>query len=383
MVKIKVIHIWKDFDTYYGVHDQLLSLARYINRDEFDFSICIFNYKGNALGAEFKKLNVPIHDLKMSSQKSPMVILRLTQFLKKEKPHIIQTYCLNTNIYGGISGRLAKVPIIIPTELTLKDQAPSKIKRIRDRLLFPLNTLLYFFSDSVVFVSKNVKEKWIGRRESDKYRIINPPFNYEKYKNIEKSEAKSINCRDEYTIGIVARLSEEKRHVDLIDAMPEILKKFPKLKLLIVGAGPLEYQIKKNVKQLNLIDSINFTGHKKNVFEELNKMNLFVLPSRSEGLGIAIIEAMVMGLPVVATHVGGIPEVVIDGETGILVPQKKPSFLADAIINLLSNPTKAKKMGERGKKRAFKIFHPKEFAKKHEELYKELFRKKFASRKSD
>ena len=382
MKKIKVIHIWKDFNTYYGVHDQLLTLARYINRHNFDFSICIFNTKGHALKNEFEKLNVPIHNLEVKWQKNPLIILKLARFLRKRRPHIIQTYCLNTNIFGGISGKLAKIPVIIHTELTKRDQAPTIMRRLRDHLLFPVNAILNHFSDSRVFGSKAVKENWVGRRNSDKYRIINPPFNYEKYiQSNERKEKSSKSCNG-FKIGIVARLSVEKCHKDLIDAMLKVKRNIPKVKLLIIGTGPLEEQLRNYVRQLNLEDLVIFIGHKKNVFVELRTLDLFVLPSRSEGLGIAIIEAMAMGLPVVATNVGGIPEVVEDGITGSLVPSENPALLADAIIDLLLNPEKSKQMGERGRERAFKRFHSKEFAEKHEELYKELYTKKLSKIRS-
>ena len=107
MEKIRVIHIWKDFDTFYGVHDQLLSLARYIDKDLFDISICVFNYKGRSLGSEFEKLEVPVYNLKMGWEKNPLVIFKLVKFLNEKKPYIIQTYVLNTNIYGRIAGKLS------------------------------------------------------------------------------------------------------------------------------------------------------------------------------------------------------------------------------------------------------------------------------------
>ncbi len=148
------------------------------------------------------------------------------------------------------------------------------------------------------------------------------------------------------------------------------------VKLLIIGTGPEEKDLKQYVYKNDLSGYVAFTGHKKNVFEELSKMDLFILPSKSEGLGIAITEAMAVGLPVIASNVGGFPEVVIDGVTGFLIPEKDPALLAGAVINLMSNLERGRTMGEKGRERAFKVFHPKEFAGNHEKLYMELFKEK-------
>ena len=176
-------------------------------------------------------------------------------------------------------------------------------------------------------------------------------------------------------IGIVARLSEEKRHEDLLFAMPSILEQFPRLQLRIVGSGPLEAALQDLTSRLNITRAVKFAGHSEKVFEELQRMDLFVLPSRSEGVPISIIEAMVMGLPVVATRVGGIPEAVIEGTTGILVTPRQPAQLAVAIIDLLADPAKRNAMGKAGRERALTEFHPEQFTRKHEQLYRMLGQK--------
>ena len=121
------------------------------------------------------------------------------------------------------------------------------------------------------------------------------------------------------------------------------------VKLLIIGTGPEEKDLKQYVYKNDLSGYVTFTGHKINVFEELSKMDLFILPSKSEGLGIAITEAMAAGLPVIASNVGGIPEVVIDSVTGFLIPEKDPALLAGAVINLMSNLERGRTMGEKGR----------------------------------
>ena len=375
MERIKVIHFWKDLDTYYGVHDQLLTLVRYIDRKEFDLSVCVLGYTRLKLKNEFDKLGVTIHNLKAPSQKSPLNVIRLVKLLRRERPRVFQTYCLYANTIGTIAARFSGVPVLIKTELTQRDQAPTRLRRFRDHLLYPLDALLGHLADAAVYVSNNVREGWVGKGPSPKTTVIYPPFNYAKYAKLETRQNLRPPSDGRFVIGIVARLSEEKRHEDLLFAMPSILEQFPRLQLRIVGSGPLEAALQDLTSRLNITRAVKFAGHSEKVFEELQRMDLFVLPSRSEGVPISIIEAMVMGLPVVATRVGGIPEAVIEGTTGILVTPRQPAQLADAIIDLLTDPAKTNAIGKVGRERALNEFHPEPLTRKHEQLYRMLSQK--------
>lgn len=374
--KIRVIHLWKDLDTYYGVHDLLLTLGQYIDRTQFDFSLCVFNSRTSALKLEFEKFGIRVHNLNLSSQKNPANLLTLSKFLSREKPHVFQSYCLNTNVVGTLAARLARVPVTIKTELTLKNQAPTALKRFRDKFIYPLDRLVGCLADNTIYVSNKTKEDWIGKGTSKNVTVIHPPFNPAKFPAAKINNKISPGADGKWIVGIVARLSEEKRHKDLLLVLPSLLKLFPKLQLLIVGTGPLDQELRNLAGQLNISSSIEFTGYTDDLAAQLQRMDLFVLPSRTEGLPISIIEAMVMGLPVVATDVGGVAEVVVDGETGILVPARQPEKLAAAIAGLLSNPPRMKIMGELGRKRALAEFHPEKFARKHEALYRTLLEKK-------
>ena len=378
MSRIKAMHIWKDFDTFYGLTQRLLVLAKNIDYDKFELNICVFKYKGSSFGQEFERLGGTIHNLNVLWKYNPFTIWKLYKFLKEQKPHIVQTYCLKTNLFGGIAAKLAGVPVIIGTELTLKDQGGSTfIKRVRDFFLYPLDAQLIRIWDKMVFSSETVKNEWKNRKHAQKFKVIYPPFDLDKFSAYKKSRLRSSQPkRKTPIIGIVARLSEERGHKYLIDALPTVIEAFPEVKLLIVGTGYLEKKLKEYVKSFQLEDHIIFTGHSENVYEMLEHMDVFVLPSRSEGLAIVLLEAMVMGLPVVASGVGGIPEVVTDGQTGILVPPKNPSALAEAIVYLLSSPEQARRMGLRGKEKVFREFHPSKFVKEHEELYEDLSHRK-------
>ena len=152
-------------------------------------------------------------------------------------------------------------------------------------------------------------------------------------------------------IGITARISSVKGHVYLLRAIPRIREVFPGIQLLIVGSGKARYekQLHHICRKLNIERNVVFQPGIQNVHKALSVMNVFVLPSIQEGLGLSLLEALAAGLPVVASNVGGIYSVIRHEENGILVPPKDVKALADAIITVFKDKDYAKRLGQRGK----------------------------------
>jgi glycosyltransferase involved in cell wall biosynthesis len=164
-----------------------------------------------------------------------------------------------------------------------------------------------------------------------------------------------------------------------MDAMALIREKVPAAQLICVGEGPMESSLKASVRNLRLEDDVRFVGFQSNVFECLKQTDVLALPSRTEGFGKAALEAMAMGVPVVATAVGGLRELVVDGETGTLVPYGDPRKLADAIVDLLADNRRRLEMGRKARQRAFTMFHPARYTRALEDLYLELYKEKVRS----
>ena len=348
--RIKVIHIYKDFDIYNGLIERFFIIARAINADKFDFKICVFNYKGSSFGEEFIQKWGKLDSLGMKWEDNPYTIYKLYKYLKTEKPDIVQTFVLKPNLYGRIASLLAKVPVIISTELTLKNQGPTLLSRIRDLFIHPVNSLLNRYSDLILCSSAAIAEQWRNERIAPRVKVLNPHFNTGKLSELPDAPCASQQEKhDEWVIGTVGRLSEEKRHVDLINAFRLVCETYPKSRLLIVGEGYMRETLERHTAELRLSDKVTFAGFDKNVFKHLKKMDVFALPSRTEGFGIAILEAMAAGLPVVATRVGGIPEIVVDNETGLLVEPNNYRELSAAILKLLSDRSGAADNGRKRK----------------------------------
>ena len=169
-----------------------------------------------------------------------------------------------------------------------------------------------------------------------------------------------------------ARLTPQKDHATLIGALPAVLARHPACHIWLIGTGPQEHMLKEQASQLGVSHAVSFMGYRADVPDLLAAADLFVLPSRFEGLPLAVLEAMAHGLPVVATRVGGTDEVLIDGVTGRLVGPGDPETLAAAICEVLGNPDQARALGLKGRARFFDAFTASRMADETARLFQDL-----------
>lgn len=173
-------------------------------------------------------------------------------------------------------------------------------------------------------------------------------------------------------MGVVGRLVEGKGHSFLIEAMKEVHSRYPEARLTVAGAGPLRDSLEARARALGVERSVEFAGDFENLSDVMRSFDIFVLPSLSEGMPVTILEAMAHGKAVVATRVGGVPEEVVDAETGLLVPPADPGALAEAICTLLADPARVGQMGARGRRRAEEVFSSEAVTRRVETIYDEM-----------
>jgi glycosyltransferase involved in cell wall biosynthesis len=178
-------------------------------------------------------------------------------------------------------------------------------------------------------------------------------------------------------VGLVGRLDHwGKGHKELFTALAQLKERWP-CQALIVGGGRRMEEIKQAAADLGLAGEVHFLGARQDVPDLLQAMDIFVLPSYSEGVSLALLEAMAAGLPVIATAVGGTPEAVTDGVTGLLIPSRDAGALAEALERLLSDPALAKNLGENARKAVAEKFSLERLDREINEIYGELLEKKF------
>ncbi len=379
MEKLKIIHIYKSFNVFNGLIEILTIMGQDLDHSRFELGVCVNEYSPNYFGERFQQLGGRIHSLNtrngLLGELSAFV--KLVRFLKRYRPDVVQTHVLKANLLGILAAKIAGVPVVIATEMTLKDTAPSSGRRIRDRVLHPVAARVINRCDKYVVTSEFIRNEWSRGIDPQRFEVIYPPFNLEKQQSALRTPRTSVNGGAK-NIGFVGRLSDEKAIPILMAAFVLIRQRAENAILTIVGTGPLEQQLKAYASTLGIGEYIRFAGHLPNSFEALKNFDLFVLPSRTEGCPIVVLEAMAMGLPVVATRVGGNPELVADGESGLLVPPNDPAAMAEAVLKILTVNDMARQMGARGRQRAFEHFHPSLFTRHLQDLYQQLYERKMA-----
>lgn len=172
----------------------------------------------------------------------------------------------------------------------------------------------------------------------------------------------------------VGRFAPQKNHLLLIEAFALAVKEYPTMQLWLVGDGPLQPAVERLVKEKGLEEKVLFLGIRDDVPKLLADSDVFILPSDWEGVPLTVLEAMAAGKPVIATAVGGVPELVEDGATGVLVPPRDPEALAQGILRLVKDPDLRRRMGKAARERALEHFDISRTAREYEALYLKLFK---------
>jgi len=347
--------------------------------DYNQYSVSIFTLKEKGVTAkELEKLGIEVHCLHMANKEgfmgwliSTITLLKLFSYLRRLKPTIIHSFLFRANILARLAGYLTGVPIIISS---IRVMGGGK------RYFHYLERMTSFMVDHYITVSKNVK-KYIVDKSKISVNKISVIYNGVKVRDRNSLKLQNVklpfDIKPEDKILItVGRLHKQKGHYYLIHAILKVGKEVSNIKLLIIGEGEEENNLKNLTESLDLTDKVIFMGVRFDVESIISTAKLFVLPSLWEGMPNVLLEAMAAEKPVVATEVGGVAELVINGETGLLVPSRDSGALASAIIDLLQNDLKAKRMGRNGRIRVEKKFNISKTLKETENLYQKLLKEK-------
>lgn len=261
----------------------------------------------------------------------------------------------------------------------------ADIYTFRSKMIMPFKKAAIENSDAVIANSSATKAEIL--KISDEANIMVAPTGTTPHARTASSLKREDFCpADTKLIAFLGRIVEEKGLVYLIGALPTINEQ-QKTKLLVIGDGPERGALERHVATMGLKDKVVFVGavpHEK-IYDYLSLADVFVGPSVSlpsgwvEAQGNTFVEAMFAGLPVVASNIGGIPDAVIDGETGLLVPEKAPAAIAAAVIRLLADPDLAQRLAENGHKHAHAGFSRHSTAQKIAALYEDILSKRAAS----
>jgi glycosyltransferase involved in cell wall biosynthesis len=357
-----------------GVHAYYL--AKYLSREQFDITVAFG--PGYPLDAEFRELDVPVKVLRISRRISPLTNLRGLQqvhgLIKRKRFDIVCMECSIAGFIGRIAASLAGVPVkvlIIQAYASRPFQNPLRRSLFRwiERALDPLTT-------RYVAVSQATKRCGVetGIMPPEKVDVIYNAVDLKDKIRIPPDKLPEDLRRNRHirVVGTLSRCEPQKGLGHLLRAAAIVRERNRDTEFWIVGDGPARRQLEALARQLAVDDVVRFRGWRSDIGNVLSALDVFCLPSLWEQAPLALAEAMAMGLPVVATAVDGVPEMVNAGKTGILVPPKDPHALAAAICRLLDDPALAERMGKAGRERAEQMLALETMVSRYEDFLRNL-----------
>jgi glycosyltransferase involved in cell wall biosynthesis len=311
---------------------------------------------------------VPLEHVRrpISPARDLLGLIELVRLLRRERPDIVHASSSKAGVLTRLAARLVGVPIRVFTvhgwAFLAYSGLSSRLYRWADRFVRPLTT-------ATICVSEGEQAAGLEAHTCDRERTVVIP-------NAVDVSAVPRSQHDRATPLIVAvgRLKAPKDFITLVRAFSVLPER--SFEALIVGEGPDRPELEQEIRRLGLAGSVQLAGERSDVPELLARADVFVLSSASEGLPVSVLEAMAAGLPVVASRVGGVPEAVLDGRTGVLVRPGDPDELAAALERLVADTALRRRLGAAGRARAGECFDLEPFRRAHVELYsRELARR--------
>jgi len=359
---LNILHIDTE-STWRGGENQLLLLHEGLI--QLGHSSTIVTQPDSELAIKLKMMNENFIEIPMRSEFDFSTATKIAKIVKNKNVHIIHTHTAHSHSIGVIAKMFRRNVRLIAhrrVDFPLRKNIFSRIK--------------YLKTDKIIAISNGVKNALIKSGVDEKrIAIVYSGIDLNKFDrklNLDALRKEFKVIEDKFIVGNIAHLADHKGHRYLIESAKIVTEQAPDTLFIIVGEGKLKLELKSLVRKLDINEKIIFTGFREDIPELLYVFDIFVLPSYLEGLCTSLMDAMAMSKAIVATNVGGIPEVVKDGTNGILVPPKNPEKLAEAILTLKNNYELRKSMGNAGRKIVEEKFSSSRMVLNVEKIYYEV-----------
>lgn len=379
MCKIRLLYILPALG-YGGAEHLTVNLVKYLDKEKYEIRlISMFGPLNTGLEEILRnEKNIPVYYLGKKKGFDPRMFFRIAEIISSFKPHIIHTH-LYVLRYVLPSFLLYKVPVKLHTVHNIAEKEVDKVGRWVHKIAFSIGVIPVSIS------------KLISKSLTSVYGVKNVPLilngipvKYYQRSNIprEKWREKEGFKKEDLLFVNIARLVQQKNQRLLIEAFAKGPMKYSDSKLIIVGDGEEKNKLKEMVKSYGLEERVYLLGIRKDIPDILNASDIFVLSSDWEGNPLSVMEAMAAGKAVIATSVGGVPELIQDKVTGILVPPKDVNALAKAMLMLIKDKTLERELGKRAKEFAEREFDISIMVRKYEDLYESLLELKLKKERS-
>ncbi|PIE35297.1 hypothetical protein CSA56_04775 [candidate division KSB3 bacterium] len=371
-----------------GTERQFIEMLRRLDRKRFVPHILSFRCQGR-LREEIEALQVPFTCLHVQNTRgtlNPISYLRICKltwdiyrYLKIETPHIVQSHLFWPNIHSCIAGKYAGVPVIITGRRATMSIHHQKFRKYTKWHYRWLQNVTNRWATAILVNSHIIKQHCLEREK-----FVTPERVHVLYNGIDPTPytrpIDSIPIKKEFrlshdanTVGMIATLHPRKGYRDFLEAAALVLQTYPDTIFLLIGRDDgIKSTLEEVAEKQGIRHAVLFTGERHDIPELLSVLDVQVSSSYIEGQSNAILEGMAAGKAIVATEAGGNPELILDGQTGLLVPPGNPSHLARAIVQLLGNQQQRKQLGEKARQRAATHFGIAEMVQQSEALYQTL-----------
>jgi glycosyltransferase involved in cell wall biosynthesis len=362
-----------------GAENHLLALLTHADRQAFEIEAAVLSGEGELVPL-FRSAGITVHLLRAHSRFDPLALGRLTRLLHHGHFDILHSHLFRADIYASLAvAQLGeRRPLLVST------------RHNDDRFfLNPFVGLVHYGvsarQDLIIAISDHIARFTVARGVRDPSRVrrvyhgIEPQVTQELDRQGQRIRAELGIAPDDFLVGNVGRLALQKGQRHLIAAMPRLLERAPRTHAVIAGGGDLEDYLRELAEEVGVAERVHVLGPRKDVPALMHAIDVFAMPSIWEGFGLVLLEAMAAARPIVASRVATIPEVVLDGETGVLVPPGDPVALADALADLANDAVLAKQLGTAGSERLRRYFSIEKMVGDTELLYRELVEERVAA----
>lgn len=378
---VRILFVVTALARFGGIEETIRILCAGLDRDRFRIGICVLQNPSPEAAAVFEELGVDLFPLRRGGYFfDPLTTFKVGRVIRRFGADIVHTHFNKGNLHGRLAAYCLRNVAIATTHHDLNDARFAKsggvpVKQVTggwaERILYPwLNVVLNRVNHKVIAVSDAVARVYARDGEGPRLKIVQAPFDETIFCG--GAEPFGKTKQGGVVLGSTGRLEWEKGFHELLSAFEKIAVQFPDVRLDLVGDGSLRSQLESRVRASGLASRVRFTGPLPHNAEIYRSMDLYVQPSLFEGASITILEAMGVGLPVVATDSGGPAGLVRQGETGLLVPSGDANALSEAVVHLLKHPDEAIRMGEAGHRRAHDLFSSRVFIEEMTRIYLEL-----------
>ena len=358
-----------------GSERQMTEIAKSLDRSRFEPHVGCFRPEG-VRGDELRAMGVPVAHFPVYSYQSPAAVrgaVQLAHYIRRNRIQLVHTWDYPLNVFAIPVTRLFTSAVAVSSQRGHRDLTPGvyvRLQRVSDRM-----------SNAIVvncdFLRKHLEQD--ERISPGLIRVCHNGIDLQKFRPLPGARVDRLR-ESPLVIGTVCVLRPEKNLETLLRAFAGIRGRLPGMKLAVVGSGPELQQLEALAGALEILDDCVFESSTRQVGEWLRSFDIFVLPSLSEALSNSLMEAMACGCAVVASNVGGNPELVTDGETGLLFKAGDPTGLAATLTTLIENGELRRRLADAAQEKVRQSFSVARSASRMGEIYEELIRRRSGAR---